>query len=206
MRRRVRLPVVAVLCLVMVTACTSSKHKGDSTRSTSSDTVSTPGTGQSTSAPARNTNTSTTKSGGSSTTSGSTPPASTAASGGVRACGTATLQIDAVRGSGVSQQQFAMLSFTNKSGSTCSLAGYPGVVLLSGSTVLGNPARPGGAPVPAIALKPRKKVTALLHGPSTCNAPVSTAVRITPPQSTSHVDKPLLMRACALVIDPFKAA
>ncbi|MGI8881927.1 MAG: DUF4232 domain-containing protein [Jatrophihabitans sp.] len=104
----------------------------------------------------------------------------------------------------MSQQQFATLTFTNKSGSTCSLAGYPGVLLLTGSAALGNPASPGGAPVPAIALAPGKGVTALLHGPSTCDAPVSTAVRITPPHDSGHVDRALPMRACPLVIDPFK--
>jgi hypothetical protein len=58
--------------------------------------------------------------------------------------------------------------------------------------------------VPLIRLAPGKAVTAGVSGPTTCNADVSDKVRISLPNAPGHVDKPLLMRACALVLAPFE--
>lgn len=209
MLRRALIPaIVAAALTLMMTGCTSGKSSsGNSSDGTANSGPGTATTAETPPADSDSAGSSTvgTTSAGSSTSAGPTTSSGSAPSG-VRACTAVMLQVDALRGSGVSQQQFATLTFTNKSGSTCSLAGYAGVQLLTGNAALGNPASPSRATVPAIGLAPGKQVAALLHGPSNCNAPVSTAVRITPPHDSGHVDRPLPMRACALLIDPFKAA
>jgi hypothetical protein len=57
---------------------------------------------------------------------------------------------------------------------------------------------------PLIRLAPGKSVTAGVSGPTTCNADVSDEVRISLPNAPGHIDEPLLMRACVLVVAPFQ--
>ncbi|HEX2401009.1 MAG TPA: DUF4232 domain-containing protein [Mycobacterium sp.] len=113
------------------------------------------------------------------------------------------MRTTAVRGGAVSEKQYATLRFTNISAKTCALGGYAGVQLLRGGQPLGKPASTAGVPVPLMRLAPGRSVTAELSGPTTCNADVSDKVRISLPNAPGHVDKPLLMRACPLVVAPF---
>lgn len=105
----------------------------------------------------------------------------------------------------MSEQQYATLRFTNISSRPCALGGYAGVQPLRGGQLLGRPAQTSGVPVPLLRLSPGGSVTAGVSGPTTCNADVSDEVRITLPNAPGHVDKPLLMRACALVVAPFQS-
>jgi hypothetical protein len=114
------------------------------------------------------------------------------------------MRTSAIRGGAVSQKQYATLRFTNVSIRTCGLGGYAGVQLLRGGHLLGKPSSTAGVPVPLIRLAPGKAVTAQVSGPTTCNADVSDRGRITLPNAPGHVDTPLLMRACALVVGPFQ--
>jgi len=114
------------------------------------------------------------------------------------------MRTTAVRGGAVSEKQYATLRFTNTFARICAIGGYAGVQLLRGGRPLGKPASTNGGPVPLIGLAPGKSVIARVSGPTTCNADVSDKVRISLPNVLGHVDKPLLMRACALVVAAFQ--
>jgi Protein of unknown function (DUF4232) len=104
------------------------------------------------------------------------------------------------------QQQYATIRVRNGGGSGCWLLGYARVGLLVGGRATGRPAAPANAGRPALFLRANASATASLHGPSTCNAPLSDHARITAPGQSGYTDAAMVMRVCALHIDAFHAA
>lgn len=126
-------------------------------------------------------------------------PSSSVEAGG---CPTSALTIRALRGSGAAGQQFAFLQFTNASGTTCSLTGYPGVQLLLAGKPLGRPATRSGKPIRTVRIAPGTSVSANLVDDSSCNAAVSDSVQVIPPNRTERIVLKLALRGCALQVDP----
>ncbi len=131
-------------------------------------------------------------------------PASSTPAGVVEAggCPSAALAVEALRASGAAGHQYAFLQFTNHSGRTCSLTGYPGVQLVKAGAPLGRPATRSGKPIHPVQLAPGKSVTAELVIASTCQADKSDSVAIYPPNRTERVVVPLSVRGCPMSIDP----
>jgi hypothetical protein len=120
-------------------------------------------------------------------------------------CATSALTVTVQRGSGAAGHQFAYIYFTNKS-ATCSLVGYPGVVLLQGGRALGQDATRSGKPASRVVLAKGATAAALLENNSTCNAANSDSVQVIVPNRTEKVVLPLRMRGCPLTIDPVIAS
>lgn len=135
------------------------------------------------------------------TSSASTTPAGTGAPG----CTTAGLTVTVERGSGIAGHQYATLVFTNSSGATCSLTGFPGVSLLMGGAPLAKPATRSGKPVKRVTLVPGATAISLLSNDSTCNADNSDSVQVIVPNQTLPVVLPLKFRGCTLTVDPVSA-
>ncbi len=133
-------------------------------------------------------------------------PATSASPAGRLACRTADLRIDVLRGSGISGRQFASISFTNISASSCAMSGVPQARLVRAGAPLDEPAVASGKPAPVVTLAPGRSAATTLVGFSTCNAPNSDAVRIAPPGQTTSVDAPLVLRGCQLEVDPVTPA
>jgi hypothetical protein len=102
---------------------------------------------------------------------------------------------------------YEVIDFTNTSGSTCTLYGYPGVSLVSGPpyTQIGLPAkRATTTPVKLITLVPGATGHALLqivdalNFPSATCAPTrATALKVYPPNQTVPVYLPSTSNGCA---------
>jgi hypothetical protein len=113
--------------------------------------------------------------------------------------------VQALRASGAAGHQYAFLQFTNKSGKTCSLTGFPGVELRKAGGPLGKPAARSDKVVATVKLAPGSSATARLVDASTCQAEKSDAVQVIPPNLTREFLLPLSLRGCALTIDPVVA-
>ena len=122
------------------------------------------------------------------------------------ACTPAALSIAALRGSGAAGHQFASLQFRNKSTASCSLTGFPGVVLLKAGAQLGQPATRSAKPASKVRLLPGRSASATLTNDSTCNAPNSDSVQVIAPNRTEKVVLQLSLRGCPLTIDPVAAS
>jgi uncharacterized protein DUF4232 len=114
------------------------------------------------------------------------------------------MTVTALPGAGAMQQQYATITVVNR-GVGCWLVGYARVSLRVGGRALGTPAAPAHSGTPALFIRAGRSATALLHGPSTCNSPLSDHARVAVPGGSSSFDLGLPMRGCALVIDPFRA-
>jgi hypothetical protein len=104
------------------------------------------------------------------------------------------------------QQQYATIRVRNGGGAGCWMLGYARVGLLVRGKAAGAAAAPSNPGLPALYLRAGASATASLHGPSTCNAPLSDHARIAAPGQSAYLDATLLMRVCALHIDAFRAA
>lgn len=120
-------------------------------------------------------------------------------------CQAGALAVAALRGSGAAGHQYAFLQFTNKSANTCTLTGFPGVVLRRAGAVLGKPATRSDKARATVKLPPGDSATARLVDDSTCEAEKSDSVQIIPPNLTEAFLVPLSLRGCALTIDPVVA-
>jgi len=120
-------------------------------------------------------------------------------------CQAGALAVAALRGSGAAGHQYAFLQFTNKSATTCSLTGFPGVELRRAGAVLGKPAARSDKVTATVKLPPGDSATARLVDASTCEAEKSDSVQIIPPNLTKAFVVPLSLRGCALTIDPVVA-
>jgi hypothetical protein len=141
----------------------------------------------------------------SSSTSVSSSPIATKTTkpAGTPACKTAALTVTVQRGSGAAGQQFASLRFKNKSSSSCSLTGFPGVVLLKGGAQLAKPATRSSKPNIEVVLSPQAIASAQLTNDSTCNAENSDSVQVIVPGQTEKVVLPLSFRGCnGMFVDP----
>jgi hypothetical protein len=114
-------------------------------------------------------------------------------------CATSQLSVAQTGGDAGAGNLYFYLVFTNTSGSTCHLTGYPGVSLLDGSgKQLGQPAtreHPGYA---AVVLKTGASASDTIHTANqqgTC-LPTSKSLRVYPPGNTASVTVPAQITEC----------
>ena len=145
---------------------------------------------------------------------------STSTAGAAAACATSALRISQSAPNGYAGGVIVTLGFTNASGATCTLYGYPGVSLVSAprSTQIGLAAkRSGTAAVKLIALGPGATASAslqivdALNFPSTTCDPVKAAyLRVYPPNQTVSVLLANTSQTCSkpvqtLTVNPVQA-
>ena len=142
-------------------------------------------------------------------TSGNTPavasPSATAT--GPAACPTSSLQVKQGVSQGYAGGVYVVIDFTNTSGGTCTLYGYPGVSLVSGPpyTQIGLAAkRSTSTPKKLVTLTPGATAHALLqivdalnYPPASCGPTKATALKIYPPNQTVPVHLPNTSNGCA---------
>ena len=186
---RLALTAAALICTAAVAGCASS---GSSQPATSGSTT-----------PASPT------AAGTASSSGNTPavasPSSSAAAG-PAACPTSSLQVKQGVAQGYAGGVYVVLDFTNTSGSTCTLYGYPGVSLVSGPpyTQIGLAAkRSTSTPRKLVTLAPGATANALLqivdalnYPPASCGPTKATALKIYPPNQTVPVYLPNTSNGC----------
>ena len=201
--------VLAVAAMAL-TACTATS--GGSPSSSSS-------TATSTSASQNPTSTSggTAPTNGSTSTSTPTPTAgSTAPTGSgtqtsnggsaLAACATSQLKVAQVNPSLGAGQYYSTIVFTNTSGTTCTLAGFPGVSYVVANGVQSGPAavRSGG-PGSTVTLKPGGTASSVLHDsngisgytPQQCDLTKALGLRIYPPNQKAALFIPWVHEHCA---------
>jgi hypothetical protein len=126
---------------------------------------------------------------------------------GAAACPNGSLKVSQGLGQGYAGGVYEVIDFTNTSGSTCTLYGYPGVSLVSGPPYvqLGLAAkRTTNTPVKQITLAPGDVANALLQivdalnfPTSTCSPAAATDLQVYPPGQTAAVYLPNQSQACA---------
>ena len=187
---RLALTAAALICTAAVAGCASS---GSSQPATSGSTAAASPTAA-----------------GTAPSSGNTPavasPSSSAAAG-PAACPTSSLQVKQGVAQGYAGGVYVVLDFTNTSGSTCTLYGYPGVSLVSGPpyTQIGLAAkRSTSTPRKLVTLAPGATANALLqivdalnYPSASCGPTKATALKIYPPNQTVPVYLPNTSSGCA---------
>jgi hypothetical protein len=190
-------PVVALICLAAVTGCASSG---------SSSQPGAPGS----SAPS-STGAASPIAAGTTPSSGNTPavaspssPSSPAAAS--AACPTSALRVKQGIAQGYAGGTYQVIDFTNTSGSTCTLFGYPGVSLVSGPPYvqIGVAAKRGtSTPRKLVTLAPGATANAMLqivdalnYPPASCGPAKATALKIYPPNQTVPVYLPNASNGC----------
>jgi len=196
--------LAAVALLAGLSACTKASSPDDPTVSDSTNAQPT-GSSSETGPTVSGTPTDTPVSTSATSTKSASPTATTPAPPPRDACTAAQLNVQVQRGSGAAGHQFATLVFTNKSAATCTLTGFPGVVLIRGGVQFGQPAARSDMTVATIRLGAGATATAQLYNDSTCNAAISDSVQVIPPNLTEKVVQPLAFRGCPLTIDPVRA-
>ena len=187
---RLALAVAALICLAAAAGCASSGSQPSSPGSTSAAAGPTAPTAAS-------------SSGNAPAVASPSPPAAA----GPPACATSVLRVKLGIAQGYAGGVYEVIDFTNTSGSTCTLYGYPGVSLVSGPpyTQIGLAAeRSATAPVKLITLAPGATANALLqivdalNFPSaTCAPTKATALKVYPPNQTAPVYLPTTSNGCA---------
>jgi hypothetical protein len=181
------LTAAALICTVAVAGCASS---GSSQSAASGST-----SAASSSAPAA-------------TSSSNTPAVVTPSSApGTPACATSALQVKLGSSDGYAGGVYVTIAFTNSSGSTCTLFGYPGV-----SLVTGPPYKQIGLAAKRSTSTPKKLVTlaagatanaqlqivdALNFPSASCGPTKATALKIYPPNQTEPVYLPNTSTGCS---------
>ena len=183
---RLTLMVAALICTAAVAGCASA---GSSQPAASGSTPA-----ASPSAPAAS----------SSNTPAVVAPSSSAA--GTPACATSALQVKLGSSDGYAGGVYVVIDFTNTSGSSCTLFGYPGV-----SLVTGPPYKQIGLAAKRSTSTPKKLVTlaagatasaqlqivdALNFPSATCGPTKATALKIYPPNQTEPVYLPNTSSGC----------
>jgi hypothetical protein len=187
---RLALTAAALICTAAVAGCASS---GSSQPAASGSTPA-----SSSSAPAATTSSS-------SNTPAVVAPSSSAP--GTPACATSALQVKLGSSDGYAGGVYVLIDFTNTSGSTCTLFGYPGV-----SLVTGPPYKQIGLAAKRSTSTPKKLVTlaagatahaqlqivdALNFPSATCGPTKATALKIYPPNQTEPVYLPNTSTGCS---------
>ena len=180
------LALAALICLAAVAACSSS-----STTTTTPPPASAPSSATPAGSPTP------------------VPPSSSASPAvtGPSPCPNGSLHVKLGLGQGYAGGTYVVIDFTNTSGATCTLFGYPGVSLVSGPPYaqIGLAAkRTNTAPVKQITLAPDATANALLQivdalnfPTSTCSPAKSTDLRVYPPNQTASVLLPNTSNGCA---------
>jgi hypothetical protein len=186
---RLVLAVGALTCAATVAGCASSGSQPSASGSTSA--------AASPTAPA--------SSSSSGNSPAAAPPSSTAAAG-TPACATSSLQVKPGSSDGYAGGVYQTTDFTNTSGSTCTLYGYPGVSLVTGPPYrqIGLAAkRTPNTPPKLVTLAPGatgnavlQVVDALNFPKATCDPVKATALKIYPPNQTEPVYLPTTFTGC----------
>jgi hypothetical protein len=126
---------------------------------------------------------------------------------GTSACPNGSLQVKQGVAQGYAGGVYEVIDFTNTSGSSCALLGYPGVSLVSGpsNTQIGLAAkRSTTTPVKLVTLAAGATANALLqivdalnYPPASCAPTKATALRVYPPNQTAPVFLPNTSNGCA---------
>ncbi len=174
----------ALICAATVAGCASSSSQPSTSGSTGAASPTAPGAASS---------------------SGNTPAVASPSSS--AACPTSSLRVKQGIGQGYAGGVYEVIDFTNTSGSTCTLYGYPGVSLVSGPpyTQIGLAAkRSTSTPVKLVTLAPGATANALLqivdalnYPPPSCGPTKATALKIYPPNQTAPVYLPNTSNGCA---------
>ena len=182
---------VALVCLALAAGCGSSSSPSSSAPA--------PATSASSSSPAPTASTAAPPSAPSSSLS----PAVT----GPSPCATSSLNVTLGAPSGYAGGVYQTIVFTNTSGATCTLYGYPGVSLVSAPpyTQIGLAAQRGGtAPVKLITLATGASANAVLQivdalnfGSATCGPTKAAFLRVYPPNQTAPVYLANTSQTCA---------
>jgi len=173
----------ALACLAALTACSSSSSS------------STPSSSPSTPVPA-------------SSATGSAPsPSASPTAVGAPACANGTLQVKLGESEGYAGGVDVPIDFTNTSGASCTLFGYPGVSLLSSTHAqIGLAAKRGNTvpPLKVITLAPGATATAQLQiadalnfPTATCSPAQATDLRVYQPNQTAALLIPVQSQGCA---------
>ena len=162
-------------------------------------------------------------SGGGSGTSGATPHSKTSSPGtpapgaspsatgfAVTACATAGLRVTTGQSQGAAGTSYTNIDFTNISGSTCTLGGYPGVSLVTAGSKAGTQIgaaarRMPTTPVRTITLAPGQVVHASLgvvdagnFSPSSCKMVTAHWLKVFPPNQYTAAYLPFTTQTCSL--------
>ncbi|HEV2259397.1 MAG TPA: DUF4232 domain-containing protein [Streptosporangiaceae bacterium] len=186
-RNGIRGTAAALIVLASVAGCSSSSSSSSSTPASSPGTSSAAAAGSSTAAP---------------------PPASLSpAVTGPAPCATSDLNVTLGASSGYAGGVDVTIVFTNTSGTTCTLYGYPGVSLVSAPpyTQIGLAAQRGTTtPVKLITLATGATASAVVQivdalnfPPATCGPTKAAFLRIYPPNQTAPVYLANTSEACA---------
>jgi Protein of unknown function (DUF4232) len=133
------------------------------------------------------------------------PASGSAVAAGTPACQTAGLVVWLSNGDGAAGSVFYTMDFTNLSGHTCTLRGYPGVsaVNLNGGQVGAAAVRNKVKKVKTITLAQDKTVAAILRvvnagvfSPSACQPTTAAGLRVFPPNQTASKVVPLPFGVC----------
>ena len=130
------------------------------------------------------------------------------AAAGPLACANGSLQVKLGLGQGYAGGVYQAIDFTNTSGATCTLFGYPGVSLVSGPPYvqigLAAKRQANNTPVEVITLAPGDVANALLQivdalnfPTATCSPAAATDLQVYPPGQTAAVYLPNQSEACA---------
>jgi Domain of unknown function (DUF4232) len=143
-------------------------------------------------------------------TPSSAPATSQSPAAGLAACPNGSLQVKQGIAQGYAGGVYQVIDFTNTSGRSCTLLGYPGVSLVSGpsSTQIGLAAKRSTAtPAKQVTLAPGATANALLqivdalnYPSASCGPTKATALRIYPPNQTAPVFLPNTSYGCAMPV------
>ncbi|PWI45527.1 DUF4232 domain-containing protein [Streptomyces sp. ICBB 8177] len=219
--RSARLAISAAALATAALSLTACSSGGSSTAAsgstTASQSASALGSTGTSSQPSTSTGTGSTATSGTSSSSLRTQAGGAAS---VVPCATGQLkatQQDASVGAG---QYYSKIVFTNVSGTTCTLDGFPGVSYVKQAGVQsGNAAQRSGGPAHVVTLKPHGTASAVLHDangiggydPSQCRLSQAQGLRVYPPNQKAALFIPWSTQHCAgptihsLTIGPVQA-
>jgi len=139
------------------------------------------------------------------------PATTPAAPAGPSSCATRSLHVRLGASQGTAGSVYTTIVFKNVSNATCTLYGYPGVSLTTGSpvTVIGKAAKENPAtPRRLVTLQPQTRASALLrivdaqnYPASECNPKNSTYLQVYPPNQTAPVRIKFKTVGCAKPIN-----
>jgi hypothetical protein len=177
----------ALICLVALAACSSSSSSAPPSSSASTSSPASPAASTPVTSPSS--------------------PLSPAAAPGPPSCANGSLRVTLGLAQGYAGGVYEAIDFTNTSGATCTLFGYPGVSLVSGPPYvqIGLAAKRSTAtPVHLITLVPGATGNALLQivdamnfPTATCSPAKATDLRVYPPNQTVAVYLPSTSEGCA---------
>jgi hypothetical protein len=142
------------------------------------------------------------------TGSGTSTPSTTTSitAGSVATCLTGQLRLTAGPTNGAAGSLYTSLSFTNATGTSCSMRGFPGVSLLNDAgAIVGQPATREGSAGSSVSLGPGQRAQFVIRvGMATrtgCNVPrPSSQIQVYPPGQTVALRIPFTTGSCAVSV------